>query len=132
MLGAGSEVEITLPCDHGEYVAVAEDAIRRVPRESAQCEVVAQTARMMDEVTDGDALAVVGHLGDVFPDIVVERDLPILRQEGNGHRRELLRIRPDVEDRSRSDRNVVLQVGHTVSARIGDLAIANHGQGAAR
>ena len=71
----------------------------------------------------GDAVTVVRDLGNVLPDVVVQPQASILREERNRVRGELLRDRGDVKDRSRGDGDRVLEVRHAVSVQVHRLAI---------
>lgn len=71
----------------------------------------------MDEVTDGDGLAEVGHFRDPFPDVVVERELALLREHRDGERGELLGDGGGVEGGGGRDWHVVLEACHPVAFR---------------
>ena len=74
---------------------------------------------------DRDRLTEVGHLGHVRSDIVIEGELTSERQQRDARRRELLRGRCHFEDRLRSQRYVVFEIGHPERAAIHGLSIAH-------
>ena len=51
---------------------------------------VAQPARVVHEMVDGDPRAVVGQLGDVLAHVVVERETPLLDEQRDRRGGELL------------------------------------------
>jgi hypothetical protein len=57
---------------------------------------VPQPARVVHEMIDGDALAVVGQLGDVLAHVIVERETPLLDEQRDRGRRELLGDGPEM------------------------------------
>ena len=63
-----------------------------------------------------------GSSGHVLPHRVVNRELPVLREQGDGRGGELLRHRSRLEDGARPDADAVLQVGHAVALGVDDLA----------
>ena len=85
----------------------------------------------MHEIVDRDALAVVGQLGDVLADVVVERDAALLDEQRDRRGGELLRHRAHDERRSRRDRHAVLDVRRPVALLHHDLAVLKHPDGAA-
>jgi len=90
--------------------------------------IVTDSAGVMNEVADGDGRAIIRHLGNVFADIVIQRELPFLRQQGNTHGHKLFRGGANVEHRAGRYRHIELQVGHTISLFINDFAVLNYGQ----
>src|SRR4051812_47840296 len=91
--------------------------------EAEQAPLVAQAAGVREQVADGDALAEVGYLGEVFPDVVVERQLAVLRQQDERRRGELFGDRTALEHRLLGDRRAILEVGHAIAVRVERLAI---------
>ena len=81
---------------------------------------------MMDEMVDGDRRTVVRHLRDVFPDVVVERDLAVERQERDARRRELLGVGADVIHQPWRVRDVIVQIRHPVAALVNESAVLQH------
>ena len=91
---------------------------------------VAESARVMDEHPHRDGLAVVGHLGEVLPDVVVEVDASVQREQDRGRRGELFRDRARLEYGLGRVRKVPLEVRHAVCARHDLLSIARDREGA--
>ncbi len=83
---------------------------------------------MVEQVADRDRLPVVRHLRNVLPDVVVERQMPLLRGKDDACGHELLRGGGDVEDAAGGDQDVVLQVRHPKPTPIDELSIADHTQ----
>src|SRR5258708_2792819 len=86
---------------------------------------------MMNQVTDCDRLAVRGQLRQVLVDVIIQAERAFLREQGNGHRCELLGERANIESRGWRYGDLVLQIGHAVAARMDDLSISDNRQGAA-
>ena len=70
------------------------------------------------------------HLGEELPDVVIQRELALFRQQRDAHRRELLGHRTDAEHRLGGDGDFVFQVGHAVAPGIDDPSILEdtHGE----
>ena len=66
---------------------------------------VAQPARVVQQVPDRQRAAVVGHLGQIFPHRIVQRELAALGKQHDAHRGELLRDRRGFEDGSWRNRH---------------------------
>src|SRR3954465_3232270 len=81
---------------------------------------------------DADRLAKVGHLGQVFADVVVERELAIPREQHDGGGGELLRHRSALEDGRARDRHVVLEIRRAVAPGIKRLTITAQAYRASR
>ena len=92
---------------------------------------VAKTAGVMEEMAQGDGLAVVGQLGDVLVDGVVELELARLGQKHDGGGGELLGHGPRLEDRLRGIGDAMLEVGRSVGAAQDLLAVLADAHGAA-
>ena len=130
---AGLEVQRLLAHDHGHDVVVGDEVLRIAPAgQPEQRPLIAKSAGVVQQVTEGDALAEIGQFGNVFVDIVVEGELPLLRKQKDGGGRELLGHGGDVEDGRRGDGDVIVQVGHAVAVLVDDLTILVDAQGAAR
>ena len=72
----------------GHDVVVGDEVLRVAPAGQAeQRPLVAQAAGVVHHLTQGDALAEVGQFGNVFVDIVVERELALLLQQEDEKRR---------------------------------------------
>jgi hypothetical protein len=120
-----------LPRGDGEHVVLGDDV--RLPAPSGHLEqvpLVPAAADVMDQMAQRDRGAEVRHLGHVWPDVVVPGDLPLVHEQLDGHRREVLRNRRDVEHRGRRDRDAVLEVGHAVPLLVDRRAVPHDGQGA--
>ena len=118
--------------DDGENVGVGDEVLRVTPAGQAeQRPLVAQAAGVVHHFAQGNCLAEVGQLGNVFVDIVVEGELALLLQQEDGERCELLGHGGDVEDGLRGDGDVVVEVGHAVAALVDDAAVLVDAEGAA-
>ncbi len=131
VLGARGEVEMPLGDDAGERLRIGGRLLERVPREHEKPCVVSQPARMVHQIVDRDRRAVVGHLGDVFPDVIAIRELVLRHEQRDARGGELLGRGADVEERSGGDRHVALEVRPTVAPRVGEDAIAHDAERAA-
>ena len=80
----------------------------------------------MNEMVDRDRRPVIRHFRDVFPDVVVQSDLAVERQEGDARRGELLRVRTDVIHQPRRVRNVVIEVRLAVAALVDEAPVLEH------
>ncbi len=112
---AGEKVELALAADDVEDVGVGVRASPARPAgDGRHVSPVAESARVVQHVPDGQRSAVIWQLRDVLARLIVERELPVAREQQDRGRRELLRHGPGFEDRVRLDRNVVLEVRHPV------------------
>ena len=75
------EVELLLSRDERDRLRIGEHIFDAQPAERHQAVDVADAARVMHEMVDRDRRPVVRHLGEVFPDVVVERDLAVEHEE---------------------------------------------------
>jgi hypothetical protein len=128
---AGHRVERLLAGDNPQDRLVVEGVLVAPPGKCHQRVDIPQAARVMDQVPDGDRPPVVRQLRHVCPHVVVGSELALPDREGGRHRGELLRDRADVEHRVGRDRHALLEVGHPVSALVGDLPVLVEGHGAA-
>jgi len=85
---------------------------------------------VVEEVADGDRPLVLRKLGNVFPDVVLELELAVEREEDSRGRRELLGDRAGFEDRRGLVRDVVFEVGFAKGAGVARLAGAVDADGA--
>ena len=123
VLVAGRKVQRLLAGDDAQDGLVVEGVLVSPAGEYHQRVDVAQAARVMEELPDRDGPAVYRQLRHVLPYIVVRPEFPLRDGEGGRHGGELLGNRACVEDRVRRDGRVVLEVGDTVPARVGDPAV---------
>ncbi|EEF93638.1 hypothetical protein CATMIT_01731, partial [Catenibacterium mitsuokai DSM 15897] len=89
-----------------------------------QHQVIAQAAGVLEQVAQGDGLAVVGQLGHVLAHVVVERELAVAFQQQHRGGGELLGGRADVEHGVGADRHAQFQVGLAVALVERDRAVA--------
>jgi hypothetical protein len=82
---------------------------------------------MGEEVAKGYGGAQVRHLREVDPNVVVQGEAPLLRQEGHGKGRELLGCGPDIDPGVRGEGDPVAQVGHPPGPLEGDPTPLHHG-----
>ncbi len=112
-LGARLEVEAPLSQRQVPDDLLCDEVAVLTPRQPQQPEGVAETARVMEELADGDG-RVEAELGHERVDLVVEREPSLIGQQRNGEGRELLADGAGVEHGLRRDRHAVLQVGRPV------------------
>src|SRR4051794_26078025 len=86
----------------------------------------------MKQMANGDDSAEIWNFGNVFSDIVVERQFALLNQQQHGHGRELLGHGSDVEYGRGSDGRAVFQIGAAVAFFVNDSSVFDNGQRAAR
>ena len=127
------EIERALPGQDIQHVLMGVRAVLPAPtRNLRDAAPVAQTARVIQQVPQGDDGTVVRNLGNVLPNVVIERERAFEREQDNGRGGELLRDRSGLEDRGRRVGNVVLQVGHPVSSRQHGEPVHRYSDGATR
>ncbi len=79
---------------------------------------VGETARVVQEICDGDRIAVIRRLWEILADVVVETQLTgLLQQEHREGRKRLGGDRGQLEAGRWGDRNAVLDVGEPVGPR---------------
>src|SRR5262249_24633498 len=92
-------------------------------RQGDQLPLIAQPARVGEEMADRDRRAVVGDLRQIRSDVVIHRQLAVAREEHDGGRGELLRHGRDVEDRRRADGRSGLEIRYAVTALVDRAAV---------
>ena len=117
---AGHRIEGGLPRHQLDDVLMTDRRVEVSTTQRHQVEVVANPARMMQEVPDGDRLSVVGQLGQVHPDVIVQRERTVEAEQHDTRSRELLRDRTDIEHRLRCDRQVVVEIRDAVALCVED------------
>jgi hypothetical protein len=120
------EVQPGLAADQIENVLLGSFVHLPPPGQTQQRPLVAQAARVVEEVPQGDALRARGHAGHVTRDMISEGKLAGVLEHEHSPRRELLGQRGDVEHRIRHDLRAVLEIGHAVSLCMNDLAVLHH------
>ncbi len=85
---------------------------------------------MIQQLKDGDLLSVVGDLRNVLAHVIVDGKFALLLEQENAGGGKLFGSGTDVENRIRSDGDVLLDVRQAVAFRIDELAIARDGQSA--
>ncbi len=123
VLVAGKEVQRLLPRDDAQDGLVVEGVFVAPAGEDHERVDVAQAARVVQEMPDGDGPAVVRQLRHVLPHIVIGSEFPLLDGEGGRHCRELLGDRAGVEHRAGRDGRIVLEVRHPVAAGVQGAAV---------
>ena len=131
-LRAGLEVRRLLPGEDVECVPVIGHRLFPDAAPLQEIDVVAEPAGVMQQVADRDRPEIARDFGEILLDLVVERQLPVLCQEHDGHRGELLGDRADVEHRPGRDRHAELDAGEPVSSGVGEPPVLHDAQGAAR
>ncbi len=129
---ARREVEILLTAHEIDELRLGEQPVARPPRQCEKCEVVAQPARVMEQLPQRDRRAERRDLRHPPANPVVERQTAFLGEQDDAHRRELLGQRGDVEPGRRRDRRVVLEVGHAVPLGERELSVAHDSDRASR
>src|SRR5580765_1772605 len=99
MFFARLEIQILLHREHGQYVFVCNQVLRISPSSQLQeAPLVAKSARVVDEMADGDRGSEIRQLGNVFAYIIIQRQLSLLSKQKNGCRRKLFRHAGNVEN----------------------------------
>src|SRR5205085_10180904 len=101
--------------DERQKLAFGQCSIARPTRHGEEREVIAQSARMREQLSKGDDRTERRHFGYPFLNRIVERELAVDGQQNDAHRRELLGYGCDIESRVRRDGDVVLEVRHAVT-----------------
>ena len=112
-------------------VGVAHPAIAG-RRHLGEQEHVPQPRRVIQEMSDGHAILRVRPLRHVSPHLVIQRQLALLREQQDAHRRELFGDRGDVKHGCRRDRDGVFQIRHAEAASVDDGAAAADGGATSR
>ncbi len=99
---------------------------RAVAGQRQQAPLLAQPAAMGKQVADRDRHAIVRHLRQIAPDIIVEREFAVLNQQQHGGGGELLGERAGLKDRVRCDRHRVLEIGQAIAANHRRRAVDRH------
>src|SRR5262245_42109667 len=86
---------------------------------------------MAENVANGNRFSDL-KLRNVSGYIIVERELLCLDKQHNGHGRELFRERGSVKNRTRRDRDAMIEIGHSVSPFENDATLVDDSDGAAR
>ena len=115
-----------------EHVLVCNEVARVAPAGKAeQRPLVADTAGVIDQMSDRDCLPEVRQFRHVLPDLVVQCQLAVLREQQDRSGRELFRHRRDVEDGGRREAHVVVEIRHAVGAAQHGPAVLIDSHGAA-
>ena len=89
-----------------------------------QPEGVANSARMREQMADGDMVVAVTPVGNVLLNLVIERELSLLGCQQDTHRRKRLCDRRDGENRLRRIGYIELEVRLPVGVFVEDGAVA--------
>src|SRR5579871_2870586 len=127
---AGIEVERFLTGDDSQCILVGGDAVYVDASELEERQIIADSTCVIEQIEDGDFLAVVGEFRDVFADIVVNGELPFLFEQENARGGELLGSGADIKDGARSDGNLLFEVREAVALFVDDFAASRNGEGA--
>ena len=132
VLRARCEVERLLPGHDVHDIRFGNPVLFEAPaRKSDQFPLIAQPAGVCQQVADGYRCPVVGNLCDVFPDVIVERQLSVPGEEHHGHGRELLRHRRHMKDRRWPNWRARLQVSHPITVFVDHRTVPTHADRAA-
>ena len=131
VLVARRKVEFALPGDRVEDVLVGDEVLAPVPRQGEEHDVVAHAGGVVDQVSDGGRVGVVGKFGDVALHGSVRFHLSPEGEQGDRSGRELLGDRRDAVDGRGPVRDAVFEVGGSVAGGVHQAAVADHAHGAA-
>src|ERR1041384_2799209 len=129
-LGARLEVGGLLADQNGERIAVVGHGLFFDAAPLQEVDVVPETAGVVQQMPDGDRLRVARDFRQELLDLVVERELSLLRQQHHRHGGELFGDRTDVEDRPGGDRHPQLDAREPVSPGVAQRAVPDDAQGA--
>ena len=118
VLAPGREVRLTLARDHVERFLIGIPIVVPKTGEPHEGQIVPDPARVVEQHADRHRHAVLGHLRQVGPDIIIQRELAALLREDHYGCRELFRDGADAEHARRAQRLSELQVGHAIAARV--------------
>src|SRR5689334_21150886 len=92
--------------------------------DAEQAPLIAQPTGVREQVANRDSLAAKPwDLGQIFSDVVVERELAVLREQHQGRRRELFGDGTTLEDRGIRIRHSILEVRQAVAVGVEGAAI---------
>ena len=131
-VASGGKIQGLLAKNHLQRVFIRRYAVRVDSRQVHQRKVIAQPARMIQQMKDRQFLSVVRKFRNVFPDFVVDGKFALLFQEQNARRRKLFGCRAYVEHALRRYRHVLFHVRKPISFGIDHLAAAINAQRASR
>ena len=131
VFSTGRKVERPLARDQRESLLVGAQIDLRDAGKIEQVRVARQSAQVMQHVAQGQRRAIIRQLRQVLVHVVVERELAVLGEQQNAHRRELLGDRADVEHGSRRDGDAVFEIRAAVAFCVEERAAAGHAHGAA-
>src|SRR5208282_673543 len=123
IVAARGKIQLLLAGDDGQGIVVGGDAVGVDSRQIHEGQVVAHAARMVQQVQDGDGLAVIGQLRNVLANVVVHGELALLLEQQDARGSELLGSRADVKDGLWRDGDVLFQVGQAVASGVDDLPV---------
>jgi hypothetical protein len=127
------EVQVLLSREQLQHVVIGDQVAGITPaREAQQVPLVADSARVVRQVPDGDLLSEVRQLRHVLPDVVVQRQLAVLSEQQDRRAGELLRDRSHVKDGGRGQPDVMIQIGHAVRPAKGNGVPFVHRDSASR
>ena len=129
---AGFEAQSLLPENERKRSGVRKDILEPVAAQAHQRVDVANAARVVNEMANRDGRAIVRELWKIFPDVVVERELPLKRQQRDARGGELLGVGPDVVDHLGRIRDVVVEIRHAVTALVQIAVVLDGANRAAR
>src|SRR3954468_21663277 len=108
-------------------------ASRASALDAEQAPLVAESAGMREQVADRDRPAAeVGDFREVLPNVIVERELPVLREEDDRARRELLGARAALEHGGVRVGHAVLEVRRAIALRVERLSVLREAYPATR
>ncbi len=109
------EIERPLQRRHPQQVLVRQRVLALgIPAERRQSAPFADPAHMAQHLANRQRRAVVLQFRQILPHRIVQRNLPLLRQQDQRRRRKLLSHRSTLEHRIRRDRDIALEVRHAV------------------
>src|SRR6266702_4425417 len=118
------EVQRLLVNEYRHDVVIGDKVLRVAPASQPEKRpLIAKAAGVVKKVTKCDALTEIRQLGNLFVNIVVQRQLSLLGKQEDGCSCELFRHRGHVENGNGRNGYVIVQIRHSVAALVDDLTI---------
>src|SRR5713226_226986 len=125
-VAAGSEIEGLLAGNQRQRVGVSGHAVGINSGKLHQAQVVAQAAGVIQQMQNGNFLAVGRQLGNVLPDVIVDGKFALFLEQENAGGGELLGRGTNIEDELRGAGDILFDVRQAVALGVDDFAVAIH------
>src|ERR1700751_4663205 len=99
--------------------------------EKEQTQDIPEAARVMEHFAQRDRFVVMGKLRDIFTNVVIEREEPLLGGESHAGRGELLRDAAHVKNGCRRESNAKLEAGGSVAFLANEVSVSDDSERAA-